>query len=552
MHERPRRLLLVAALSLAVFACSRPEDSADLVTPVSVPVGGATGQELAAEQVLRRGNGTEPESLDPHRSEGVPASTILRDLYEGLLSADAAGRLIPGAAERWTISQDGKVYTFTLRRDGRWSNGEPVTAADFEFALKRSADPATLSEYSAILAPIENAEAVVAGQLPPAKLGVRALNDRTLEIRLRAPTPYLLGLLTHSSTYAVHRPSVAKYGSEFARPGRMITNGAYTMAEWVVQSHVKAVRNKFYWNDRNTVIDEVWYFPVENADSELNRYRAGEIDMTETVPARRVQWLKKNLPRELHIAPYLGSYVFGFNTQQPPFQNNRNLRLALSMAIDRDVLTEKISTAGEIPSYAWVPPIPGYESPVPEWAGWSQQQREDEARRLYAAAGYSRENPLRTELMYNTEINHKRICAAMQAMWREVLGAEITLVNKEWQIFLQDRRARIETRAFRYGWIGDYEDPFTFAEILHSQHGLNDMGYNNPRYDELLSLAGNEADPKRRFAYLRDAERIMLDDMPIIPVYYYVSKQLVRPWVAGFESNILDHHRSQQLRILKH
>lgn len=518
----------------------------------AVRIGGASGQELAAEQVLRRGNGTEPETLDPHRSEGVTASNILRDLFEGLVTEAPDGSLIPGAAESWTVSPDGLVYTFRLRADGRWSNGDPVTAADFEYGLKRSADPATLSEYSAILYPIENAEAVVAGKLPPDRLGVRALDAHTLEIRLHSPTPYFLGLLTHSSAYPLHRPSVEQFGAQFTRPGQLVSNGAYRLTEWAVQSHIRLVRNRAYWDDAHTTINEVWYYPVESPESELNRYRAGELDMTGSVPNRQIGWLRRNLPGELHIAPYLGSYVFGFNTTQPPFRDNPDLRKALALALDRDILTGRITGAGEIPAYTWVPPIPGYPRVEPAWAGWTQAERNAEARRLYSLAGYSAENPLRVQLLYNTDSNHRRLAVAMAAMWREVLGVETELSNQEWQVFLSTRREKLDTQVFRYGWIGDYNDPYTFAEILHSAHGLNDMGYANPRYDELLSRAAREADPVARMALLAEAERVMLDDMPVIPLYFYVSKQMVKPWVAGFEDNIMDRHHTRHLRILKH
>ena len=554
MPEVPdRRWLPVALVALALLAaCSRPGEDVALPVPKTIQVGGATGQELAAEQILRKGNGTEPESLDPHRAEGVTSSNTLRDLFEGLVTEAPDGTLIPGAAESWTISADGRVYTFKLQPNGRWSNGDPVVAEDFAFGLRRSADPATLSEYSAILYPIDNAYAVVNGSLPPDRLGVQALDPHTLEIRLHSPTPYFLGLLTHSSTYPVHRPSLQKFGDRFARPGNLVSNGAYRLNDWVVQSYIQLVRNPYYWENDKTTLNEVWYYPVENAESELNRYRADEFDMTETVPNRQIPWLKKNLPRELHIVPYLGSYVYGFNTSQPPFKDNIPLRKALAMALDRDILVGKITGAGEIAAYGWVPPVTGYKTQEPVWASWTQAERNAEARRLYAQAGYSTDKPLRVQLLHNTEINHRRLAVAMAAMWRDVLGVETEILNQEWQVFLQTRRTKIDTQVFRYGWVGDYNDPYTFAEILESKHGLNDMVYNNPRYDQLLLQASREADPAARMALLEEAERIMLDDMPVLPMYYYVTKRLVKPWVSGMEDNIMDHHHSRHLRILKH
>ena len=553
MTSGGRRLLALAAVVAAILGgCSRPGEEAELPRPRAVAVGGASGTELAAVQVLRAANGAEPETLDPHRATGVTASNILRDLFEGLITEAADGSLIPGAAESWTISDDGRVYTFRLRANGRWSNGDPVVAEDFAAGLRRSADPKTLSEYSAILYPIENADAVVNGKLPPEALGVRALDDRTLEIRLHSPTPYLLGLLTHSSTYAVHRPSLAKFGGRFARAGNLVGNGAFRLDAWVVQSHIHLLRNSHYWDDANTTLTEVWYYPVESAESELNRYRANEFDLTYTLPNRQIPWLRKNLPQELRIAPYLGSYVYGFNTSRPPFKDNIPLRKALAMALDRDVIVTKVGGAGEIAAYSWVPAVTGYKPQPPVWASWTQEQRNAEARRLYALAGYSAEKPLRFQLLYNTESNHRRLAVAMAAMWRDVLGAETEIVSQEWQVFLQTRRTKIDTQLFRYGWIGDYDDPYSFAEILLTTHGMNDMAYSNPRYDELVGRATREADAQKRMAMLEEAEKVMLDDMPVLPIYFYVTKRVVKPWVKGYEDNILDHHHSRFVRILEH
>jgi oligopeptide transport system substrate-binding protein len=546
-----RRQLLLGAVGLGVGGCG-PTPETPIAAGPAARVGGASGQELAATQVLRRGGGAEPESLDPHRAEGVSSSNTLRDLFEGLIGEAPDGSLVPGAAETWTTSADGLTWTFRLRADGRWSNGDPVTAADFVFSLRRSVDPATLSEYSAILAPLRNAESVIAGELPPSALGVRAIDARTLELQLAAPTPYLLGLLTHSSSYPVHRPTVEQYGLAFARPGRLITNGPFTLAEWTVQAHIRLRRNAAFRGNADNAIDEVWYYPIENADAELNRYRAGDLDLTYALPTRQLDWLRANLAQELMITPYLGSYAFGFNVTQPPFRGDPGLRKALVLALDRDILTSRVSRAGELPSYGWVPPLPGYRSPQPDWARWTQAEREAEARRLYAAAGYSADRPLRMQLSYNTDNNHRRLCTAMAAMWREVLGVETGLLNQEWQVFLQNRRERIDTQVFRYGWIGDYQDPYTFLEILHSKHGLNDMGYANPAYDELLAKAAAEADGVRRFDLLAAAEELLLTDLPVLPLYIYVSKKLVKPWVAGLKPNLLEHHYSHHLRILAH
>ena len=546
---RLRLQLAGAALAagLLVVACGPAEDAA-----APTAVGGPAGDERAAAQILRVGNGAEPQTLDPHRAEGVPESNILRDLFEGLVGEAPDGSLVPGVAESWTISDDGLLYTFRIRADARWSNGAPVTARDFEFGLRRTVNPATLSVYSSVLFPIVNAEAIVDGELPPEQLGVSAVDDRTLEIRLNSPTPYLLGLLTHSTTYPVYPPNLDEHGDRFARPGKLVSNGAYQLSEWVVQSHVRLARNPNYWDDAGTEIDEVWYYAIENPDAELKRYRAGELDITDGLPYNQLKWVRENLADELVIAPWFGSYYFGFNLSKPPFENAKDLRTALAMAIDRDILTRSVTGAGEIAAYGWVPPAAGYTGQQPAWADWTQAERNAEARRLYAQAGYSAANPLRVEVLYNTNENHKRISVAIASMWKEQLGVETSLVNQEWKVFLDTKNRREDTQVFRAGWIGDYDDAYSFAQLMHSKNAQNDSAYLNPAYDALLDQSARELDAEKRIALLEEAERVLLEDLPIIPIYFYVSKHLVKPWVGGWTPNVMDRHPKKDFHILSH
>jgi oligopeptide transport system substrate-binding protein len=540
------RLVFVAGAATLLGACSAPDPGR------TIPVGGASGTELAAEQILNKNNGAEPQTLDPHRAEGVPASNILRDLFEGLVSEAPDGSLIPGAAETWQINDDGTVYTFTLRADGRWSNGDPVTAADFAYGIQRSVDPATLSQYSSILFPIVNAEQIVKGELSPEQLGVTALDDRTLEIRLIGPTPYFLGLLTHSTTYAVHRPSVEKFGNRFARAGQLVGNGAYRLDEWVVQSHIRLLRSEKYWDDENTVIDEVNYFPIENQDAMLKRYRADELDFTQDLPFKQIAWIRENIADQLYISPYLGSYYYSLNLTLPPFAGAPKLRRALALAIDRDVLTEKITGSGEIPAYSWTPRVTGYTQQPPDWAGWTQERRNTEARRLFKESGHSEANPLTIQILYNTSENHKRIAVAIASMWKQVLGVETKLLNQEWKVFLETRKQKTMPGVARNGWIGDYNDAYSFTQLLASDNEQNDSGFANDEYDALLDRAAVEPDMQQRAELMEAAERLMLEEQPIIPIYFYVSKHLIKPWVGGFEPNIMDHHYTKNFHILKH
>ena len=543
------RLVFVAGAATLSGACSAPDPER---TGHNIPVGGASGTELAAEQILNKNNGAEPQTLDPHRAEGVPASNILRDLFEGLVSEAPDGSLIPGAAETWQINDDGTVYTFTLRADGRWSNGDPVTAADFAYGIQRSVDPATLSQYSSILFPIVNAEQIVKGELSPEQLGITALDDRTLEIRLIGPTPYFLGLLTHSTTYAVHRPSVEKFGNRFARAGQLVGNGAYRLDEWVVQSHIRLLRSEKYWDDENTVIDEVNYFPIENQDAMLKRYRADELDFTQDLPFKQIAWIRENIADQLYISPYLGSYYYSLNLTLPPFGGAPKLRRALALAIDRDVLTEKITGSGEIPAYSWTPRVTGYTQQPPDWAGWTQERRNAEARRLFNESGHSEANPLTIQILYNTSENHKRIAVAIASMWKQVLGVETKLLNQEWKVFLETRKQKTMPGVARNGWIGDYNDAYSFTQLLASDNEQNDSGFANDEYDALLDRAAVEPDMQKRAELMEAAERLMLEEQPIIPIYFYVSKHLIKPWVGGFEPNTMDHHYTKNFHILKH
>ena len=543
--------VLTMSLLLLVFGCGKKQEIACIVGNQDVIVGGESGQELSPTQVFRKNNGTEPGTLDPHRAEGVPASNVLRDLFEGLVMEDPSGAYISGAAESWSLSEDAKTYVFKMRENGKWSNGDVVTAEDFVYGLRRSVDPATLSNYSSMLYPIKNARDIVLGKRSSETLGVRANGPTTLIIELEEPTPYFLSLLTHSTTYATHRPSVEKFGARFTRPGNLVGNGAFKLEEWRVQSHIKLVRNTEYWDNKNTTLEEVYYYPIDDVNSSFKRYRAQELDFTETVLAEQLPWIRQCLPGDLKISPYFGSYYYGFNNTQPPFKNKPKLRTALSMAVDRNVITDIILGAGQIPAYSLVPSVKTFKAVPANWSQWTQEQRNQEAQRLYSEAGFSKEKPLEVEILYNTSDNHKRIALAIAAMWKQTLGVKTTLRNQEWKVFLETRRLKQGTQVYRAGWIGDYDDPYTFSQLLHSENEMNHPGYSSEEYDELINLAATKNAGESRLDVLRQAEKAMLEDMPIIPIYFYVSQHLIKPRVSGLEGNVMDHHYSKYVRILK-
>ena len=507
---------------------------------------------LAQEQVLHRDNGEEPSTLDPHLADGTPAAHILRDLFEGLTAESSAGKVIPGAAMRWNISRDGKTYTFYLRKDALWSNGDPVTAEDFVYGLRRSAAPATASSYAQALLPIANAAEVLSGALPLDQLGVTAISDYILQIDLNGPTPYFLGLLNHSSTYPVHRANVLEHGSAFSRPGNLVSNGAYILTDWAISSRIVLEKNDNYWNADQVIIERVFYYPFEDRSAAIKKFRGGELHWTSTVPNNQFKWLQKHYPDELVISPWSGSYFFGYNLVREPFIENPELRLALAMAIDRELLTEKVTQFGEQPSFTLVPPgIGEFVSPLPEWAEWSQAERNEEARRLYANAGYTDEDPLRIEIRYHSSQTNKKMALAAASLWKQVLGVQATLVNEEFKVFLQNREQKVLTQVFQAGWISDYADPYSFLEPFQTGHLRNDYGYSNELFDSLMVEIASERIPARRRRLMYEAERVLLADVPFIPVYTSVTKRLVSPRLRGWESNIMDHHYSKDMFLLK-
>ena len=532
----PVMLATLAVASILLAACGNRGDDHEALQP--------------GTPVLNRALATEPESLDPQKSRSVQAADVLRDIGEGLVSYDASGTMVPATAESWEISADGLTYTFLIRPEARWSNGDPVTAADFVFGLQRLVDPATAAFYAAELGNVVSAADIVAGKLEPGELGVSATDERTLVISLVRPTPYLLSLLTHPSTVPVHRVSVEQHGDAFARAGNLVSNGAYVLADWEPGSIIELHRNSHYWNNAETSIDVVRHHVVTQEVAEFNRYRAGELHITSSVPPDNFDQIRAEYPDELHIAPTLGVYYYGFNVTKAPFADNPELRQALSMAIDREVLVEAITGRGEAPAYSWVPPgVDNYEPVQLPYAELSQQERNAIAQSLYRKAGYSQDNPLHFELRYNTSDTQQRIALAVQAMWRKVLGAEAQTVNVEFQVLLDQMREREVTETFRSSWFGDYNDANTFLAIMQGDSAANMPGYANPEYDELMHSAGEQLDLDRRRLYLEEAERVLLADHVVIPLYFYVSKHLVKPEVEGWQDNILNYHYSQHLSL---
>jgi oligopeptide transport system substrate-binding protein len=503
----------------------------------------------AAVQELRRGNGSEPDSIDPQLARMEAAMTILRDTHEGLVSMAPDGGAIPGAAESWTVSDDGRSYTFELRPAAHWSNGDRLVAEDFAFAFRRLVDPKTASQYALMLEPVVNATDIVAGRMASAALGVFARNEATLVVELAEPSPYFIAMLSHPSTFPVHRATLAASPQGFAKPGTAVTNGAFVPTEWQIGSHILAVRNPHYWNNAANRIDAVRYVHVADPVTELTRFRAGDLDVTYTVPPGEVARLERELPGQLRIAPHVGVYYYGYALDLPPFKGAPKLRRALAMAVDREVLTKQVLGDGERPAYGWVPDgVAGYVPQRFDWAPLDRAARIAKARRLYAEAGYSSENPLKVELRTSKSPVHDRIALAVTAMWKETLGVEASLRSEDFRVLKAAIDAR-EAALFRGSWIGDYNDAYSFLQVLKGGFGINLPRYASDAYDAALVTAASTAGADRA-SQLAAAERQLLVDVPLIPLYFYVSKHLVAPRVSGFYDNVMNVTYSKDLSLV--
>lgn len=500
-----------------------------------------------AEVVFNRGNSADPESLDPHKTSTVYEANILRDLFMGLMVQNARAEVEPGAAESHTVSADGKTYTFKLRAGATWSDGSPVTAHDFEFSWRRVVDPATASEYAYMLSPVVNADDITAGKKKPEELGVKAIDDMTFEVMLNAPTPYFLEMLTHQTTFPVSKANVEKFGADFVKPGNLVSNGAYVLAEFVPNDHIKAVKNPKFYDAANVKIDAVNYIPTEDRSTAMKRFEAGELDSNDDIPTEQLADLKAKFGDQVRLGPYLGTYYYAFKTDKAPWDNVK-LRHAVSMAIDREYLAEKVWQNTMLPAYSFVPPgIGGYETRTTDYAEKSQLDREDEARKILDELGYGSGNPLKMEIRYNTSENHKNTAVAIQEQLKP-LGIEVTLLNTDTKTHYGHLEQKGDFDIARAGWIADYKDPSNFLDLCKSGTGNNYGSYSSKEYDDLLAAAASAADPAERMKTLSEAEGVgVARDLCVVPLLYYGFHTVVSPKIKGWEDNVMDVHPTRYL-----
>ncbi|PAW68356.1 MAG: peptide ABC transporter substrate-binding protein [Opitutia bacterium Tous-C1TDCM] len=522
--------LLVAVLFLV--GCSKSD-------PARGP-GSAASPTAPAAKILHFGNGTEPQDLDPQIVTGVPENKIVNTLFEGLVAEGATGSdTVGGTAERWEISADGLVYTFHLRPAARWSNGDPVTAADFVGSYRRILTASLAAEYAYKLYHVAGAEDYHRGRIADfAAVGFKALGPHTLEVRLRQPTPFLIESMKHYAWFPVHLPTVeksgglARRGTAWTRPENLVGNGPYLLKSWRPNQKIVVTRSPTYWDRAVVKLDEIHFYAAESIETEERMFRTGQLHKTNELPISKIDVYRRDFPASYRQDPYYGVYFYRFNVTKPPL-NDKRVRRALALAIDREALVRNVSRGGQIPAYHFCPPSAQY-TPEARLKGDVA-----EAQRLLAEAGFpgGRGFP-KIDVLYNTSENHRAIAEALQQMWRRNLGVEIGLTNQEWKVYLDSQ----DTRSYdlvRAGWIADYTDPNTFMDMWVTDGGNNDTGWSNAEYDRLLAESYTAPTNAARFAYYQRMEALLLDELPVLPIYFYTRVYAIDPKVR-WVPNVID------------
>ncbi|MDP2064252.1 MAG: peptide ABC transporter substrate-binding protein [Phaeovulum sp.] len=508
--------ILGLALSLPAWAATHP----------------VTGEELSANQNYTYWLLDAIKSLDPQINTDVEGSDVVRSLFEGLFNEGPTGELEPGVATGFDLSDDKTTYTFHLRADAKWSNGDPVTANDFVYSWKRLADPATASEYAWYmeLMQVVNASEITAGTAAVDTLGVRAVDDLTFEVKILAPLPYFPAMTVHGSTFPVHQATVEQYGNEWTQPGKLVGNGAYTLSQHIHGEKVVLTRNPIYWDDANTILETVTALTINDENQALTRFLAGELDRT-GVPAGQFPRLKAEYPDVATSSAYSCSYIYMMNLSDKgnPALQDINVRRALSYAVNRDIVVDAVLQGGQRPAYNWTHwATAGFTLPSIEYAGWAQAARDAKAKELLAAAGYSAANPLKITLNYNTSEAHKKIAIAIAQFWKP-LGVELTLNNMEWQVHT-DKMQNQDFEMARYAWCGDYNEASTYLDLFTSYSGHNNGKFFSEEYDRLMKESKTAADPQPMYTA---AEQILADEMPVIPIYHYAKVDMIAADIKG-------------------
>ena len=492
-----------------------------------------TGETLAADQSFTYRLLDGLPSLDPQLIEDVDSSDVVRDLFEGLLNQDELGNNVPGVATRYDLSDDKKTYTFYLRQSN-WSNGDPVTAHDFVYAWRRAVDPKTASPYAWYMQmmSLKNGAAIIKEGMDPQQLGVKAVDDYTFEVTLDAPLPYFPGMVTHTTTFPTHKATVEKFGKNWTRPENMVGNGAYVLTNWTLKEKNVRQRNVKYWDNANTILDTVTGLVINDENQALIRFKAGDLDKT-VIPAGQYPAMKKSHPSEAFSFPRLCNYYYTFNLSEsgPEAFKDVRVRKALSYAVDRNVIVNNVLKGGQFPAYTFTPAATaGFEIPVVPYATWTQKDRDAKAIALLAEAGFSKDNPLKFDMLYNTDEAHKKVATVISQMWKQKLGVNAVLANQEWKTFLETRKKQ-DFQLARGAWCGDYNEASTFLDLVTTQAGYNHGKWFNTTVDELMTAAKTSETPNVNYTRV---EQIMADEMPVIPIYHYTGIYMIRDTLKGW------------------
>ncbi|WP_418163100.1 peptide ABC transporter substrate-binding protein [Pantoea vagans] len=523
-----------------------------VITP-AIAANPPAGAQLAEQQQIVRHIKDEPASLDPLKAVGLPEIQVIRDLFEGLTNQDAQGKIVPGVAQSWS-SNDNKTWVFTLRNNARWSNGDPVTAQDFVYSWQRLVDPKNSSPFAwfAGLSGIENAAAITKGEMTPDKLGVIAQGKTQLKVTLDRPVPWFPALVANVALFPVPQKMIVQEGDSWTAPGKLVGNGAYQLSERVVNEKIVLIRNPDYWDDAHSVLTKVTFVPINEESSATKRYRANDVDITESFPKNMYAMLKKTLPGEVYTPDQLGTYYYAFNTQKGPTADVR-VRKALSWSIDRKVIAEKVLGTGEKPAWHFTPDVTAGFKPLPTFMQQHDQNTLNaQAKALLTSAGYGPGKPLKLKLLYNTSESHQKIAIAVASMWKKNLGVDVTLENQEWKTYIDSRNSG-NFDVIRASWVGDYNEPSTFLNLLTSGNSSNISRFSNADYDAVIAKASRETNDQARNSDYNRAEQILAEQTPIAPIYQYTNGRLIKPWVKGYPiTNPEDVAYSRELWIKKH
>lgn len=508
------------------------------------------GTQLHPTQTLIRNNGSEPESIDPAIAETVGSNNITRDLFEGLTANDAAGNIVPGVAESWK-QVNPTTWVFKLRQNAKWSNGEPVTAQDFVYGIRRFVDPKTASPYATTFGVfLANGLEVAQGKKPTSELGVKAVDKFTIELKTAGPVPFLPALMSNNNLGAVHEKTVQKFGKDWVKPGNMVSNGAYVLKEWAVNSKIVLEKNPQYWDAKNVTLERVTYLPIEDENAEVKLFESGQLEWTNQLPPGTFGKFKAQYPKDIRNQPIIGLRYYSFQTQNPAFKDVR-VRKAMSMVIDRDILAQKVTADGQSPAYdVVVKGTIGEDVGSYEWSSWPMAKRVEEAKKLLAEAGVK--PGTKYTLSYNTSEYHKKMAIFAQSEWKTKLGLNIELEAMEFKVLVKKRHDGTFQIA-RNGWLADYNDATTFLALVRCDSDQNNNFNCNREAEKLIIEGSSTTDLEKRKQLFNRAAKMIMDDYPIVPLLQYSLPRLVKSYVGGYSlDNVQDRYRSKDLYIIKH